>query len=128
MIGTEALGWGRCQERITIWPQLVTGTLNKDVVRLLSLLLWRGRNINTATIRKIADSRVSTPPCSGALPLLSLSLCLMTHPVFLSVLECSITGWGLPYRRRWLRVIMLLPVAGARRDPGQSILLQRDEQ
>jgi hypothetical protein len=57
MIGTEALGWGRFQERITIWPQLVTGTLNKDVVRLLGLLLWRGRNINTATIRKIADSR-----------------------------------------------------------------------
>jgi hypothetical protein len=83
MIGTEALGWGRFQERITIWPQLVTGTLNKDVVLLLSLLLWRGR-INTATIRKIADSRVSKPPCSGALPLLSaVLLCLMTHPVFL---------------------------------------------
>jgi hypothetical protein len=44
VIGTEALGWGRIQERITIRPQLATGSLNKDILRLLRSHVWRERN------------------------------------------------------------------------------------
>jgi hypothetical protein len=58
VIGTEALGWGRFQEPITIWPQFATGSLNKDILRLLRSHVWRERNKTGSPIRKITYGQI----------------------------------------------------------------------